>query len=93
MEDPAGAHWGYDLRKRSGVRSGVLYPLLQRLLDSGWLSDGWEDPAQVAGRPPRRYYKLTELGRRELSQLAAAAPPRPVRPGPVPARPALGDVR
>ena len=42
MAEPDTRHWGYDLSKRSGVRSGVLYPTLQRMLDEGWLQDGWE---------------------------------------------------
>jgi len=64
MADPSGRHWGYELSKRSGVRPGVMYPLLQRMLDEGWLADGWEEQAQAgrAKRPPRRYYKLTEAG-------------------------------
>lgn len=67
MEDPDGQHWGYDLSKRAGVRSGVLYPILQRMLDAGWLIDGWENPATIdRKRPPRRYYKLTSEGRAEL---------------------------
>jgi PadR family transcriptional regulator PadR len=68
MEDPNGRHWGYDLSKRSRVRSGVVYPLLTRLLDAGWLADGWEQG--VEGRPPRRYYELTEDGRGELGAIA-----------------------
>lgn len=71
MEDPNGRHWGYDLSKRAGVRSGVIYPLLTRLLDAGWLSDGWE--TGVEGRPPRRYYQLTEDGMRELGAIARTA--------------------
>lgn len=67
MDDPAGRHWGYELMKQAGVRSGVLYPVLQRMLSDGWLSDGWEDPAEIDGRrPARRYYELTDKGRREL---------------------------
>ena len=70
MEDPPGRHWGYDLSRRAGVRSGVLYPILHRMLDEGWLEDGWEDPAQLSGkRPPRRYYELTDQGRIELGAL------------------------
>lgn len=72
MEDPGGTHWGYALSKRSGLKSGVLYPLLARMLTEGWLRDGWEDPASYAEkRPPRRYYRLTDLGARELGALAA----------------------
>jgi PadR family transcriptional regulator PadR len=74
MEDPDGQHWGYDLTKRAGLRSGVLYPLLHRMLDEGWLEDGWEDEASGARkRPPRRYYALTDEGRRALGGLAEQA--------------------
>jgi PadR family transcriptional regulator, regulatory protein PadR len=74
MEDPTGRHWGYDLSRRAGVRSGVLYPILHRMLDEGWLEDGWEDPAQLSGkRPPRRYYQLTDEGRTELGALLQEA--------------------
>lgn len=72
MDDRVGRHWGYDLMKRAGVRSGVLYPVLQRMLADGWLSDGWEDPSEIeGGRPPRRYYELTDKGRRELGAMIA----------------------
>jgi PadR family transcriptional regulator PadR len=70
LEEPTGRHWGYDLSKRTGVRSGVLYPMLTRLLNEGWAKDGWEDPVAIRGkRPPRRYYELTDQGRLELSAL------------------------
>jgi PadR family transcriptional regulator PadR len=74
MEDPTGRHWGYELTKQAGVRSGVLYPVLHRMLDVGWLDDGWEDPAQLKGkRPPRRYYELTDEGRLALGALLQKA--------------------
>jgi len=67
IDEPRGRHWGYELYKRSGVRSGALYPMLTRLLKEGWLTDGWEDQAAIhEKRPPRRYYELTDEGRREL---------------------------
>lgn len=70
MEDPTGRHWGYDLSKRAGVRSGVLYPILHRMLEDGWLEDGWEDPGEILERrPPRRYYELTPDGRAVVSKL------------------------
>jgi PadR family transcriptional regulator, regulatory protein PadR len=74
MAEPNAKHWGYPLGRAAHVRSGVLYPILLRMLDEGWLTDGWESPAEAVGRPPRRYYELTPLGRRELGALAAAAP-------------------
>lgn len=74
MADPQGRHWGYDLSRRSGVRSGVLYPILHRLLEEGWLSDGWEDGSELnGGRPPRRYYELTEEGIVQLGAILRKA--------------------
>lgn len=67
LDDPTGMHWGYDLSKRAGVRSGVLYPMLTRMLDEGWVTDGWEQQSEITGkRPPRRYYELTDQGRMAL---------------------------
>jgi PadR family transcriptional regulator, regulatory protein PadR len=73
LDEPLGRHWGYDLSKKSGVRSGTLYPMLTQMLDQGWLADGWEDPRSIEGRPPRRYYEITDLGRVRLSALLADA--------------------
>jgi PadR family transcriptional regulator, regulatory protein PadR len=74
MNDQAGRHWGYELTKLSKVRSGALYPILGRMHSEGWLTDGWEDEAETGGkRPPRRYYELTDKGRRELGALLADA--------------------
>jgi PadR family transcriptional regulator PadR len=74
MASPSDKHWGYDLTKRAGVRSGVLYPILRRMLDDGWVTDGWEVEADTGGkRPPRRYYELTEKGMSELGALRRTA--------------------
>lgn len=64
--------YGYPLSKTAAVRSGVLYPMLDRMLEDGWLQDDWELP-QDGPQRPRRYYTLTDLGRRELGGLAAHA--------------------
>lgn len=72
MDDPSGQHWGYDLSKQSGLRSGVMYPILHRLLDDGLLDDGWEEQGDRK-RPPRRYYVLTEKGVSELGALLSQA--------------------
>lgn len=67
LGDPTARHWGYELSKKTGVRSGVLYPMLTRMLDEGWVEDGWEDPTTIRDkRPPRRYYQLTDAGRLAL---------------------------
>jgi PadR family transcriptional regulator PadR len=72
MSDPSGKHWGYDIHKTSGIRSGALYPILHRLLEEGLLTDGWED-APERKRPPRRYYVLTEEGIAALGGMLAEA--------------------
>lgn len=73
LDDPTGRHWGYDLSKKAGVRSGVMYPILHRMFDEGWLTDGWDDSSTSRRRPPRRYYELTDLGRRELGGIVEDA--------------------
>ena len=79
------------MSKQSGVRSGVMYPILARMLDEGWLTDGWEDQARVgrAKRPPRRYYELTDKGEAALGAVIAEAY-RDVRFGQLIALPAAG---
>lgn len=57
-----GPIFGYPLMKQTGLRSGTLYPILWRMLKAGWLSDGWDETTI----PARRYYRVTELGRKEI---------------------------
>lgn len=74
LGDPDARWWGYDLSKRARVRSGVLYPMLTRMLADGLLVDGWEDPATIRERrPPRRYYQLTDTGRAKLAAFVEGA--------------------
>lgn len=68
-------HWGYELSRNAGVGAGSMYPFLADLLEAGHLRDGWEDAAP-AGRPPRRYYELTETGERFLRDFVASSPGR-----------------
>lgn len=51
------------------VVEGTLYPLLTRLKNDGLLSYEWVESTQG---PPRKYYRLTELGERILSELETA---------------------
>ncbi|SFO88862.1 PadR family transcriptional regulator [Amycolatopsis rubida] len=73
MAAPSDRHWGYQLSRVSGVRSGAMYPRLTQMLDEGWLADGWESAREAAGRPPRRYYTLTEKGKVELGAILVRA--------------------
>lgn len=81
LQDPPEAkRWGYEIASKAGVLSGTLYPILRRWLAAGWLVDGWEDAAvaHADGRPPRRYYQLTDEGMREIGGLAERARADPV---------------
>ena len=49
------------------VVEGTLYPLLTRLKNTGLLSYRWEE--SLSG-PPRKYYKLTEMGESFLGELS-----------------------
>lgn len=48
------------------VVEGTLYPLLTRLKNAGLLNYRWEESSSG---PPRKYYSLTENGRRFLEGL------------------------
>lgn len=73
LQNPHGRQWGYSTSRSAGVRSSVMYGMLDRMLEDGWITDGWEDPSEAAGRPPRRYYELTDLGREQLAAVVGAA--------------------
>lgn len=72
-QEADGRIWGYALSKKSGVRSGVLYPTLDRMMGEGWLEDHWEEGAEGKKRPPRRYYTLTDKGRNNLGSVVRRA--------------------
>jgi len=63
---------GYEIRKLIEQRSGgtvrfhvaSLYPLLYRLEQRGWIQGRW---IEKSGQRRRRYYRLTNLGRRVLA--------------------------
>jgi PadR family transcriptional regulator, regulatory protein PadR len=48
------------------VVEGTIYPLLTRLKNDGLLSYRWEE--STSG-PPRKYYKITEVGKMFLEEL------------------------
>jgi PadR family transcriptional regulator PadR len=48
------------------VVEGTLYPLLTRLKNAGLLQYRWQESKSG---PPRKYYSLTELGRKFLNEL------------------------
>lgn len=64
LDRPTAQHYGLELCERTGLPSGTVYPIVARLEQVGWLESQWEDPEAhvAAGRPRRRYYRLTEDG-------------------------------
>ncbi len=63
LEDPQQERYGLEISDAAGLATGTVHPILARLEGAGWLESWWEDvdPRQ-AGRPPRRYYRLTGVG-------------------------------
>ncbi|MFP3962726.1 helix-turn-helix transcriptional regulator [Actinomadura fulvescens] len=74
LVDPAREYYGLELRTATGVGNGTLYPRLAELESYGWLESRWEIPEVPGGRPPRRYYRLTDEGaaraRAELARVS-----------------------
>ena len=72
-------HHGYDLARRTGLKSGTLYPILMRMEARGLLEASWEHTEP--GRPPRHMYRLTPSGlqhaRQHVRSGRAARAPRP----------------
>lgn len=53
-------------KHRMIVVEGTLYPLLTRLKNDGFLEYYW---SESRSGPPRKYYKITILGRKFLEEL------------------------
>jgi DNA-binding PadR family transcriptional regulator len=60
---------------------GTLYKALDRLRTAGCLEATWEDPdmAAAAGRPRRRMYRITAVGRAALAADPAGVPAHATR--------------
>src|SRR4051812_48428352 len=87
LGDPAEERYGLEIGSEAGLPSGTVHPILARLEGIGWLESRWEDvDASEAGRPPRRYYRLSGAG----AESARAALARAAHPAPRPPHPA-GD--
>lgn len=55
---------GADIVNETRMLTGTLYPILKRLEEYRWLQSDWEDvDPHEEGRPRKRLYRLTGLGR------------------------------
>ena len=66
------ARYGYSLIQQLAeqgldIEEGTLYPLLRRLEQQGLLESEWE----VSETRPRKYYRISPLGREVLTALSA----------------------
>jgi PadR family transcriptional regulator PadR len=85
LADPAADRYGTELMERTGLASGSLYPILTRLRQAGWAEARWEEIDPVAaGRPARRYYRLTPEGATRATTALAALHHRTGHPTPGP---------
>lgn len=59
-----GHRYGFDIMDATGLADGTIYPVLRRMEEAGHMAADWEDAeeARSAGRPSRRYYRLTPSG-------------------------------
>src|SRR6188472_4726224 len=85
LADPSAELYGIEIGDAAGLPSGTVHPILARLEGLGWLTSRWEDiDPSVAGRPARRYYRLTAEGARAaeaaLAQAYRATPAPRFRP-------------
>jgi len=70
LENPAKKLSGADISGGAKIGSGTLYPALQRMERAAWLTSAWEDiDPSAAGRPRRRYYRLSALGQKKALEL------------------------
>lgn len=75
LEDPTTPRYGLDIARQTGLKTGTLHPILDRLRQAGLIESFWEDPAdhEDQGRPRRRYYRFTGHGATFAYQAVARA--------------------
>lgn len=69
--NPDDPPWGYRICEETGLGSGTVYPILERLEKANWIAGRWET-GQPEDRPSRRFYSLTDTGSREYAAALAA---------------------
>ncbi|MFI2350866.1 PadR family transcriptional regulator [Streptomyces sp. NPDC019443] len=69
-DDPA---WGLKICEVADLGSGTVYPILERLVDAGWVTR-YEETGEHPGRPKRYYYELTAVGQHAACQARERKP-------------------
>lgn len=65
-----GRNFAYNISRAAGINASRTYRALTRLEQSGWVHTGWEDGPVY----PRRWYQLTEQGKREITPQVVKTP-------------------
>ena|ERR1700691_2017492 len=63
LELPGEERYGWELMELTGLASGTLYPILDRLSHKGWLESHWD-----TSQKPRKQYRITPSGIRGASE-------------------------
>ncbi|MBR7834170.1 helix-turn-helix transcriptional regulator [Actinospica durhamensis] len=75
--------YGLKIAQQAGRKTGVVYPVLARLEDAGWVTSEWELDTRGERGPRRRFYRLSPDGlgaaRAALAERRGAASQRPER--------------
>ena len=63
LADPGRELYGLEVVRATGLLPGTIYPIMARLERAGWVASRWEELDQhKAGRPRRRFYRITASG-------------------------------
>ncbi|MNW51968.1 Transcriptional regulator PadR-like family protein [compost metagenome] len=76
MESPE-AIWGLQIVKMTGLKTGTVYPILERLEDAGWITSEWDTDLSRKG-PRRRYFKLEAEAVAYAQEYVTNQKPKPV---------------
>lgn len=60
--------WGLEICRQLGLKPGTVYPILRRLELAGWVNAGWDVEDSERAGMPRKLYKLTSLGEKEVAK-------------------------
>src|SRR5438105_1370647 len=72
LENPDEEQYGFGLMRSTRVKSGSLYPILERFERLRWI-EGYDESIDehAEGRPRRRMYRLTAVGELEARKAVA----------------------
>jgi PadR family transcriptional regulator, regulatory protein PadR len=75
LAEPGVPHYGLEIARETGLKTGTLHPILGRLQQAGWVESFWEEPTEHEnqGRPRRRYYSLYANGTETIRQAVEEA--------------------